>query len=182
VVLSLPGDFLSKMTSIEKIEMKRPEWPDDSPMSGASYERVNGTISCVLTRFRVPSFWSLPLFFLAFRRVRKQALTAAPGLIKAVFLMEGLRTYYTLSLWTNDNAIVDFSTHVTSHVKSANWAIVHVFRKDIQRPEIWSTHWRLWAISHNLNWEGVEMREVLSKQLGKSIEEIGYKIHLSAKV
>src|SRR2546426_11938236 len=102
-----------------------------------------------------------------FRRVRRQAMATTPGLIKAVFLVEGPRTCYTLSLWTDDNAIVDFGTRVTSHIGSANWAIVHVFRNDLHRPEIWSVQWRLWAISHNLNWEGVDLREVLAKQIGK---------------
>ena len=75
-----------------KCDSGRPEWPDDRPLSGAAYERVGGTVSCVLTRFGLPSLWSLPLFRLAFRHIRKQALATTPGLIEAVFLTEGLRT------------------------------------------------------------------------------------------
>jgi hypothetical protein len=163
-------------------DSKRPEWPDDYPMSGAGYKRVGGTVSCVLTRFFLPSFWSLLFFFLAFRRVRQQALATTPGLIKTVFLVEGPRICYTLSLWTDDNAIVDFSTHVTSHISAANWGLKHVFRKDLQRPEVWSVHWRLWAISDNLNWEGVHLREVLARQLGKGAKGIGSGIRPSARV
>lgn len=159
------------MTRTHQTEFKRPGWPDDCPMSGASYERVRCTVSCVLTRFCTPSFWSVPKFYFAFRRVRKQALATTPGLIKAVFLVEGLRTCYTLSLWTDDNAIVDFGTRVMSHVATANWAIAHMLRKTRQRTEIWSVHWRLWAIGHNLNWKGVDLREVLMRQLGKPKEE-----------
>jgi hypothetical protein len=159
------------MASTHQIEFKSPDWPDDSPVSGASYERVGGTVSCVLTRFRTPSFWFLPRFYFAFRRVRKQALATTPGLIKTVFLVEGPRTYYTLSLWTDDNAIVDFGTRVTSHVGTANWAIAHMIRNNSRRPEIWSVHWRLWAISDNLNWKGVDLRKVLARQLGKQPKE-----------
>jgi hypothetical protein len=161
------------MESVNQTDLQRPVWPNDHPMSGAAYERVGGTVSCVLTRFRVPSIWSFPRFFFAFRRVRKQALATTPGLIEAVFLVEGLRTYFTLSLWTDDNAIVDFGTHVTSHIPTANWALLHVYRGDLKRPEVWSVQWRLWAISHNLNWEGVDLRGLLAKQLGKSPEDIG---------
>jgi len=162
----------------EQCTPERPDWPDNSPMSGAAQERVGGTVSCVMTRFRLSSFLDLPLFFLAFRRIRKDALARVPGLIQAVFLTEGLRTCYTVSLWTDDNAIVDFGC-VESHVKWANWGLLRTFRKDLKRPEIWSVHWRLWAISHNLNWEGVDVRAVLAKQLGKAVEEIGRGRHFS---
>jgi len=163
---------METVKSAQQVNPKRPDWPDNSPISGAAHERVGGTVSCVMTRFQLSSFWSLPLFFLAFRRIRKEALAAVPGLIEAVLLTEGLRTCYTLSLWTDDNAIVAFSG-LRSHVKWANWVLLRTFRKDLQRPEIWSVHWRLWAISHNLNWEGVDLRVVLAKQLGKPVEEIG---------
>ncbi len=166
-------------TKAPQADSGRPDWLDDSPISGAAYERVGGTVSCVLTRFRLPSFWSLPLFFLAFRRVRKQARATTPGLIESVFLAGGPRTCYTLSLWKHDNAIVDFGGSVTSHISAANWAVRHVFRKELQRPEIWSAQWRLWAISHNLNWEGVDLREVLAEQLGKTVAEIGSRVWLT---
>jgi hypothetical protein len=151
----------------------RRDWPADYRISGAGYQRVEGTVSCVLTRFQLPSIWSLARFFMAFRRVRKQALSRIPGLIKAVFLVEGPHTCYTLSLWADDNSIVDFGTHVTSHISVANWGLTHVFRKDLQRPEIWSVHWRLWAISHNLNWEGVDLRQVLAKQSCATMKQSG---------
>jgi hypothetical protein len=157
---------------MHEVDMKRPAWPDDRPLSGAAYKRVGGTVSCVLTRFRLPSFWSLPRFFFAFRRVRKQALATTPGLITAVFLVEAPRICYTLSLWTDDSAIVDFSTRVTSHIPVANWALLHVCRKDLRRPELWSVQWRLWAVSHNLNWDGVDLRGILARQSGKPSDEI----------
>lgn len=111
---------------------------------------------------------SLPLvsayILFAFRRVRKQATAIVPGLLKSTFLVEGLRTYYIFSLWTDDAAIVDFGGRVTSHVPSANWAVVQVYRKDLQRPELWSAQFRLWAVSHNLNWEGLDILGALAQQ------------------
>ena len=127
----------------------------------------------MLTRFQAPSVWSLPFFYLAFRQIRRQALATTPGLIKAVFLRENRRTYWTLSIWTDDKAIVEFGRRVSSHVAHANWALLRVFREDLQRPELWSVQWRLWAISNNLNWDGVDLRGVLAEQLGKASTEIG---------
>ncbi len=147
-------------------------WGDDLPFTGAAYERVGGTVSCVLTRFHLRSALWLPLFFLAFRRVYRQARETVPGLIKAVFLVEGTKTCYTLSLWRDDRAIIDFGTRVHAHVSAANWAFARTFRKDLGQPEIWSVQWRLWAVSHNLNWDGMDLREVLAGQLGKRPEEI----------
>ncbi len=152
-------------------------WPDDLPFSGAGYERVGGTVSCVLTRFHLRSVLWLPIFLLAFRRVRRQARETIPGLIEAVFLVEGPLTCYTLSLWTDDGAIVDFGTRVTAHVSAANWAFGPTFHKDRRRPEIWSVQLRLWAVSHNLNWQGVNLRAVLGGQLGKQPEEVARGIH-----
>jgi hypothetical protein len=78
-----------------------------------------------------------------------------------VFLIENLRTCYTLSLWEDEFAIVDFGD-VRAHVDAANAAFGHTYRLDLNRPEIWSAQFRLWAISaHNLNWEGFELRELL---------------------
>ena len=56
-----------------------------------------------------------------------------------------------------------------------------VFRKDLRRPEIWSVQWRLWAVSHNLNWEGIDLRKLLAHQLGKPIEEIARGWHNRAR-
>lgn len=172
---------MEQVENAHERDSNRPEWPESSPISGAAHERVGGTVSCVMTRFRLSSFWFLPLFYLAFRRVRKDALATVPGLIEAVLLTEGIRTCYTLSLWTDDNAIVDFGS-VNSHVRWANWGLLRAYRKDLHRPEIWSVHWRLWAISHNLNWEGVDLRAVLAKQLGKPAEQVGRGIRHSSNV
>jgi len=150
-----------------------PDWPEDDSISGAAYERVGGTVTSVLTRFQAPSFWSLPFFYLAFRQVRRQALATTPGLVKTVFLLENLRTYWILSLWTDNKAIVEFGGRVSSHVRHANWALLHVFREDLQRPELWSVQWRLWAVSHNLNWEGVDLRGIIARQSRNPSDEIG---------
>lgn len=139
-------------------------WPDSRPLSGAGCARVDTKVSCVLTRFRLRSPWSLIPFYLAFRRVRREARDAK-GLLQALFLVEGLRICYTLSLWTDDWAIVEFNTRVRSHVGVANSAFGPTYRKDLRRAEIWSAQFRLWAIScHNLNWEGLNLEKVLGNQ------------------
>lgn len=147
----------------------RAPWPDSAPVTGAHYERVDSRVACVLTRFRLRHWWSLPFFYLAFRRVRRHS-GQVDGLLRASFLIENARTCCTLSIWRDDRAIIDFSTHVRAHVDAANWAFGATFRRDLQRPEIWSVQWRLWGISNNLNWGRFDLRRVLDEQRGPGVE------------
>jgi hypothetical protein len=91
-----------------------------------------------------------------------------PGLLKALFLLENLHTCYTLSIWKNDNAILEFGGCVPDHIHAANSAFGPTYNWDLRRPEIWSAQFRLWAVScNNLNWEGLDMRELLASQWEK---------------
>lgn len=148
---------------MQRLENEQCGWPDDQPISGAAFTRVESTISCVLTRFRLRSCFSLVPFYLKFRRVREEAREIR-GLLKAVFLVEDSHTCYTLSLWTEDRAIAEFGP-LRSHIRAANSAFGPTYRKELSRAEIWSAQFRLWAISsHNLNWEGLDIKQVLAEQ------------------
>jgi hypothetical protein len=134
------------------------------PTSATTLARVDTEVSCILTRFRLRSAWFLIPFYRAFLRVRKDA-RKVDGLLQASFLIEDCRTCYTLSLWRNDQAIVEFGSRVTSHIFAANSAFGPTFRKDLQRAEIWSAQFRLWAVScHNLNWDGLDLDSILSSE------------------
>lgn len=138
-------------------------WPDERPMSGAAFARVDTTISCVLTRFHLNSPLSLVPFYLAFRRVRRASRDIS-GLMEAVFLVEGFRTCYTLSFWKNDWSIVEFG-RVRAHIEAANSAFRHTYTKDRKRAEIWSAQFRLWAVScHNMSWDGLDFQTALGDQ------------------
>jgi hypothetical protein len=142
------------------------DWPDDQPETGAAFARMDTTVSCVMTRFRVRSAWSLIPFYLKFRRVRRASMNV-DGLLKAVFLIENLHTCYTMSLWKNDCAIVEFGS-IYAHVAAANSAFGPTWRSDLKRAEIWSAQFRLWAVSaHNLSWEGLDLQTVLADQWHK---------------
>ena len=145
------------------MDQKHRSWSDDLPYSGAAFARVDTNISCVLTRFHLRSSWSLIPFYLAFRRVRREARVIA-GLLQASFLIENRRTCYTLSLWKDENSIVDFGS-VRSHITAANSVFSGAYGP---RPEIWSAQFRLWAVScHNLNWVGVDWQSLLADQWAK---------------
>jgi hypothetical protein len=138
-------------------------WPEGHPMSGAAFARMDTTISCVLTRFRLSSPWSLVPFYLAFRRVRRASRNIS-GLLQALFLVENLHTCYTLSIWKDESAIVQFGS-IQAHVYAARSAFGPTYRKDMSRSEIWSAQFRLWAVScHNLSWEGFDLQTLLAKQ------------------
>lgn len=142
-------------------------WPDDQQLTGASFARIDTTISCVFTRFRLRSRWSLIPFYVAFRRVRR-ASSDIGGLLQSVFLVEDLKTCYTLSFWKDEWSIVEFGTKVRAHVEEANYAFSRVHVDDAEQPEIWSAQFRLWAVScHNLNWKGLDLQPLLSDQWEK---------------
>ena len=134
----------------------------DELMTG--YLHVDTQVSCMLTRFGLRSLWSLVPFYLAYRRVRGEA-RSIPGLLRTAFLIEGPRTCYTLSIWQNDSAIHAFGS-LPGHVRAARAAFGRTWRKDVNRAEIWSAQFRLWAVScHNLQWEGLDLGQVLGDQL-----------------
>jgi hypothetical protein len=135
-------------------------WPD-ARITGASYERVETEVTCVLTRFRLRSTLGLLPCYFAFRRVREEA-RKVDGLLKALFLIENLHTCYTLSLWRDEWAILDFGTHVKSHVHAATTGITRS-RWATGRPEIWSVQWKLSALGANLQWEGLDLPAILAQ-------------------
>jgi hypothetical protein len=107
------------------------------------------------------SAFSLLRFRFAFSEIRREAMETIPGLLMAQFLIEDSHTFYTLSIWADETAIVDFG-NVLSHIKAANSTFQSLDRTSAGRPELWSVQWRLWATSTNLNWEGLDIRKVLS--------------------
>jgi hypothetical protein len=134
---------------------------DDSPISGAGYGRVDTKVTCVMTRFQLRSFWDLVRLYRLYRHVRREARQRCSGLLHAGFLVEGPRTFYSFTLWTDEAAIVEFGTVVDAHIRAAGHGLRATFRRDIVRPEIWSTQWMLAAVSENLNWEGVDVRHLV---------------------
>lgn len=147
------------------------KWSADAPVSAAGFERVESTVTCVLTRFRVRSIWDLFRFYRTFRRVRRDARHIR-GLLHAGFLIEGPRTCYSLSLWADEGAILEFGTFIESHVHAARHAFRATFRKDLQRPEICSTQWKLTAASNNLNWEGVDLRPLIASMVAGGVDAV----------
>jgi hypothetical protein len=135
---------------------------DDATISGAGYERVDTKVTCVITRFQLRSFWDLIRLHRIYRRVRREARQRCSGLLHAGFLVEGPRTFYSFTLWKDEAAIVEFGTVVESHIRYAGRGLGATYRPELERPEVWSTQWKLAAISDNLNWEGVDVRPLLS--------------------
>jgi hypothetical protein len=87
----------------------------------------DGTLTCIVTRFRVKSVLVLPAFVWRFRTIRKEALATVPGLIKAELMFKSPKSLYTLSIWSSDADIERFNKLV-SHVMSANWCLPRLAR------------------------------------------------------
>lgn len=121
---------------------------------GTGYRPVQTTTSCVLTRFRLRSPMSLFRLYRAYRRV-KQESRGLSGLLVSAFLIEDLRTCYTLSIWRDANAILLFNSKVRAHVAAANRSF-HEIEVDERGPQMWSAQFQLCAVSpHNLRWDGI---------------------------
>jgi hypothetical protein len=131
-------------------------------VTGAGYARISTTISCVLTRFRVKSVWSMLHFYRNFRRIQRRA-AEVDGFLKAVFLVEGFWTCYTLSFWARDSAIGTFNTQILEHVAAANSAFPRTWDPRRKRAEIWSAQFQLVGVSgSNLAWRDLDLSALLA--------------------
>jgi hypothetical protein len=137
---------------------------EDWPFGGTPYRRVESSVSCVLTRFRFRRAWSWLRLYRAFRRVRRDAVAHASGLLHSALLFENLHTAYLLSIWQDDRSIVEFDTRVAAHIDAAHSDFGDVFRPDLRHAEICSVQWRLCGVGDNLGWEGLDLRALMAQQ------------------
>jgi hypothetical protein len=129
--------------------------------SGAGYVRAETTVSCVITRFRLRSFWWMIPFYFAYRRVRNGSSNVT-GLLRSAFLVQDARTCYTFSLWSSEGAILEFNARVAAHAAAGNTALHGTFNGQRQQCEIWSAQFRLWAVSpHCHSWDDLDLRSLI---------------------
>ncbi|MHB8685977.1 MAG: hypothetical protein ACYDB4_02145 [Candidatus Dormibacteraceae bacterium] len=114
------------------------------------HELVEAPLICVLTRIRVRSVWVMPAMWRAFRRVESDA-KSIPELRRTAFLLEGPRSFFILSIWSNEAGLLAFGTQVHSHLAAVRRALASASRHGL-RAEIWSTQWRIHAASNNTQW------------------------------
>jgi hypothetical protein len=137
---------------------------------GTGYRLVTMPVSCVMTRFRLRSAISLLRFYVHFRVITRAA-GKHEGLLKAVFLIGGVRTCYTLSFWSSDLAIIQFNTRIVEHVRAANEAFRATWNDELGRAEVWSAQFQLYAVSRDhLSWEGLD-EGVLESTAGTGVEK-----------
>lgn len=123
---------------------------------------VGSDVVCQITRFGLRCPIDLARAYLHFRRTRRQA-KRVPGFIGAAFVVEGPWTCYTISLWRDPAAIARFGTSAPEHLRAARDLIGRVRFQPDRGPELWSTKWRLWTVSSNLNWGPVDLRRWLER-------------------
>jgi hypothetical protein len=117
---------------------------------------VSSSVVCVLTRFQVRWPWDVLWSYRRYRRLLKDRETVG-GLVGATFLFEDLRTWWSLSLWTEWADIPRFNVVVPDHIEAARGIFGRLQMTD-QEPQIWSTKWTLRSVSNNLHWAGVDLR------------------------
>jgi hypothetical protein len=146
------------------------EIPSGSSRTGAGYTPLTTEVTCVMTRFELRSAWSLPWMWLSYRRVRAEARDVA-GLLRSAFLIESPRVCFILSLWSGDAALLEFGTRVHSHVHAARHTFRRTFDPHRRRAAVWSTQWRLAAVSNNLSWQDFDLRAVLDEDGKRAVDE-----------
>jgi hypothetical protein len=112
---------------------------------------ANTNITCVITRFQVRSPLALLRCYRSFRRVRAHSKDVR-GLMATVFAIESPRVCYTLSMWQDEAAILQFNTTVLEHVRAANGCFRDLDRNG-GKPMLWSARFRLSSVSaFNRSW------------------------------
>ena len=123
---------------------------------------LDGTVSCVLTRFGLRGRRFMPGMHREFQAVVRAARGAhVPGLLHQAFLVENATTCYSLSFWSEDPF---FSAAVPRHVDAARNVFDRLTLDPERGPELWSTRWELSAVTNNLNWSGFDLREQLTAE------------------
>jgi hypothetical protein len=133
--------------------------PVDDDDYGTGYRRVNSTMACVVTRFRMKSLLGVIGCYRHYRRIRA-ASRRQTGLLAALFAFDDTRTCYTISIWSDDEAILRFNTESSRHIRAGNWLAGRLDTCE-GRPELWSAKFSLQAIGDNLQWHGVDTRATL---------------------
>lgn len=120
-------------------------------------------VRCVITRFGLRGRRFLLPTYRDYRRlVRQVAVNRPPGLLRFAFLVENPTTCYSVSLW---NRRPMFSAAVPEHVEVVRRMFGRLRIDEERGPELWSTTWRLAETSTNLNWEDLDLGQLLAARL-----------------
>lgn len=131
-------------------------------LTAAGDHEIDAPIYCVITRFGLKSARHLLPTLRQFRAVSRAAdRSAVPGLLKFAFLIENLRACYSLSLWSQEPR---FSAHVPEHIDAASEVFGSLAYDQERGPELWSTTWRLDSVTNNLNWDELNLRQIILSQ------------------
>jgi len=114
------------------------------------HEIIDAQVMCVITRIGLRSIWAMPWMWRAFIRVKRDALRI-PELKRVAFLLEGPRSFFILSVWSDEAGLVTFGTQVSLHLAAVRQAFASASRHQ-GRPEVWSTQWSIHAASNNTQW------------------------------
>jgi hypothetical protein len=131
-----------------------------SPVSGFPTHgptAVETSVRLVMTRFRVRSCWGLLATWIDYKRLERR-LPASPGLLKQMFVLEGLHSVWSISVWDSAHAIDRFGAQQPFHVAVANAIFPRIMRRPDGRPEIWSIRAKPISVSSNLNWDDLDLR------------------------
>ncbi|MGH2606581.1 MAG: hypothetical protein ACRDG5_08305 [Anaerolineales bacterium] len=131
-------------------------------LSEAGDHAVHVPVLCVITRFGLRSPLHLLFTYLDYRRVVKQVRAAhIPGFLRSAFLIENLKTCFSVSFWSDRRSIGLFGSEVPFHVRAARNVLPRILAGHTGAPELWSTKWQLASVSNNLSWKDWDLRSLI---------------------
>lgn len=118
---------------------------------------VETSVRLVMTRFHVRTFWGLLTTWIDYKRLERR-LPKSSGLLKQMFLIEGPRSMWSISIWDTSRAIDHFGAEQPFHVAVANAIFPRIMRREDGHSEIWSIRAKPVSVSSNLNWDDLDLR------------------------
>lgn len=134
---------------------------DTDWLSQPGEHEIETTTVCVLTRFGLARPWHLLPTLRDYRRVAREAVESRTrGLLESAFLVESPTSCYSFSIWADKESALRF--HSLRAHQDATAALLGRLANDTQAGfDVWSTMWRLVAVSNNLFWPNFDLRNFL---------------------
>lgn len=149
----MPYDYLDMSDTVaEAVVAGSGEWREGAKQGPPAI--------CVITRFGLRHPLLLIPTYLDYRRTVRSARKLR-GFLRATFVIEPPRTCYSVSYWTSASAGSQMWSDVPYHVHASRRIFPRLRQTESGRVELWSTRWRLDALSQNLDWPGFDLEALI---------------------
>lgn len=118
---------------------------------------VSTDVVIILTRFQVRTWLGLVATWIDARRLQNR-MKCVPGLLKSTFVVESAHSALAISIWEHESFLAQFGAEQPFHVLVANAILPRLAYGSDSKPQIWSIRAQPIAVSNNLNWDDLHLR------------------------